>query len=175
MFGQVAQKGSIDKKKQSLIEYGLSLGLENKDLEKAVGEIVVKTEDEIHSAAKIMEACTSYIIYKELIRVENSRLFELAKEYIDDHICEDIQVSDLANELQIGRTRLYDAFSAECDVSVGQYIRRRRMHYAKKLISTTDTPITQIAEQMGFNDYNYFGKAFKKHYGVSPKSFRDKE
>lgn len=36
----------------------------------------------------------------------------------------------------------------------------------------TDMPISDIADSVGFSDYNYFLRVFKKHYGISPKKMK---
>ncbi len=46
------------------------------------------------------------------------------------------------------------------------------MHRAKKLLTTTELPVWQIAEAVGFVNYNYFSEVFRKTYGRSPRSFR---
>ena len=78
----------------------------------------------------------------------------------------------LCEQLGIGRTKLYEIFKTELGMGISQYILRRRMHRAKKLLRTTDLPIKQIADMVGFADYNYFGRVFKKTYGRSAKSYR---
>lgn len=138
----------------------------------AISEIVCKSEEEIYSAAKIMEACTSYIIYKELMVPENSRLISSAKEFIENHLSEDIQVYRLCRELDTGRTKLYEVFRKELGMGISEYIMKRRMHKAKKLLKTTELSIAEISMQAGFSDYNYFSKVFKKIYGKSPRSYR---
>ncbi|MFQ9573992.1 MAG: helix-turn-helix transcriptional regulator [Roseburia hominis] len=47
-----------------------------------------------------------------------------------------------------------------------------RLQNAAHLLRTTDTSITEIAGICGFSDGNYFGDAFRKHYGMSPRAYR---
>lgn len=172
IFGQItdqADKASVVKK---LDYWEKRCGLDRRALEAAIAAISCKSQEEIVSAAKIMEACTSYILYKELIIPENSKLLEAAKRYVDAHLSESISVESLCAELHIGRTKLYELFRRELNTGVSKYILKRRMHQAKKLIRTTDRSIADIAAAVGFSDYNYFGKVFKRVYGRSPKSYR---
>ncbi len=172
MFGQITDnpdKSELFYKAQDLSD---KYGIDKTELKKAIEIISFKSPDEISAAAKIMEACTSYIIYKELITPENSKTLDIAKKYIDEHICCDIDLSDLCKTLGIGRTKLYEIFSSETKTGIAKYIRTRRLHLAKKLLKTTDLPISEIAFKVGFSDYNYFSRIFKKHYGKSPKSYR---
>ena len=57
-------------------------------------------------------------------------------------------------------------------MGIAEYIRRRRLHKAKKLLKMTDLPISQIALAVGFADYNYFSRIYKKAYGKSPRYYR---
>ena len=149
-----------------------SCGINREALENGISGISCKTEDDIYAAANIMEACTSYIIYKELIILENSKLINAAKAYIEEHLSEDIRIETLCSELKIGRTKLYEIFREELNIVVSKYILKRRMHRAKKLLKTTEFSVTEISQSVGFSDYNYFGKAFKIIYGRSPNSYR---
>lgn len=172
MFGQITDKENKDE-----LYGGLDFWQENCDLDKtslsnAIDKIPYKSNDEIHAAAKIMEACTSYIIYKELITPESDKILEAAKLYIENHLSEDISIQKLCSHLNVGRTKLYDIFRNELKSGISKYILRRRMHRAKKLLKTTKLPISEIANSIGFSDYNYFSKVYKKTYGKSPKHYR---
>ena len=127
---------------------------------------------EIDADSKIMEACTSFIIYKELITPENNRIIEAAKGYIEEHLDGEIDPASLCETLEVGRTRLYELFRAETGMGIAAYVRRRRMHRAKKLLKNTTLSIGEIAHTVGFTDYNYFSRVYKKTYGKSPKRYR---
>jgi AraC family L-rhamnose operon regulatory protein RhaS len=57
-------------------------------------------------------------------------------------------------------------------MGIAAYVRRRRMHRAKKLLKNTTLSIGEIAHTVGFTDYNYFSRVYKKTYGKSPKRYR---
>jgi two-component system response regulator YesN len=46
------------------------------------------------------------------------------------------------------------------------------MQKAAELLTTTAASISQISEELGFDDVKYFSRKFKKQYGVSPASYR---
>lgn len=119
-----------------------------------------------------MEACTSYIIHKELIIPDNSKIIETAKAYIEEHLGEELSIEQICEDLKLSRTRLYEIFKKELKTGIAKYILRRRMHRAKKLLKTTEASIPEISMAVGFTDYNYFSRVFKKVYGKSPKSYR---
>lgn len=172
MFGQIT-----DNPDKSDLYNNMNLLKEKYDfdideLRYCINSIPYKTQDQIFSAAKIMEACTSYIIYKELITPENNKIIEAAKIYIEEYLHEDISIEQLCKNLNIGRTKLYEIFRTEMKTGISKYILRRRLHRAKKLLKTTELTVSEIAHQVGFTDYNYFSRVYKKCYGKSPKYYR---
>ena len=174
MFGQLADspdKGALFEKASVLSQ---KYGFDKQALATAIDNITCKNTEEIAAAAKLMEACTGYIIYKELITPQSSKKFEQIRTYIDSHLEEDITISKLCGELDIGRTQLYELFSREAKMGVAEYLRRRRLHRAKKLLKATELSIAEIASLVGFTDYNYFSRVYKKTYGKSPKMYRKK-
>lgn len=172
MFGQITdnpdKKAFLDK----IPFWKESYALDELKLKSGIKNITYKSELEIKSAAKIMEACTSYIIYKELIIPESDKILEAAKSYIENHLSEDISINELCKEIKIGRTKLYEIFRDELKTGISKYILRRRMHRAKKLLKTTEMSIPEIAAAVGFSDYNYFSRVYKKTYGKSPKHYK---
>lgn len=172
MFGQMADDVNREKTENRLREYALSHGLPDDRIEQGVADIRFCSIGQVKAASKLMEACTSYVLLRELITPEYSRLFDRAKEYIETHLEGECDVETLCRELEISRTKLYEIFARECPVGVAAYIRRRRMHRAKQLLKTTDLPIWEISQRVGFSDYNYFRRVFQKTYGCSPKKIR---
>ena len=55
---------------------------------------------------------------------------------------------------------------------IASFIKLKRLTKAKELVLKTDMPIPTIADSVGFSDYNYFLRVFKKHYGISPKKMK---
>ncbi|MCZ4151476.1 hypothetical protein BZG21_44625, partial [Escherichia coli] len=50
-----------------------------------------------------------------------------------------------------------------------EYVKECRLSAAKNLLISTDTPVYEIAEQVGFSQASYFIKVFKTHNGLSPQ------
>lgn len=171
MFGQVTDRTDKTPLTDKIQEW-TACGIDATQLFTAIEDISYKSPAEIEAAVQIMEACTSYILHKELILPQSSKYIEAAKAYIEQHLGEMLDTERLCEALGIGRTKLYEIFNTELGTGVSQYILRRRMHRAKKLLRTTELPIKQIADMVGFADYNYFGRVFKKTYGRSAKSYR---
>lgn len=93
---------------------------------------------------------------------------------MEQHFSEDLSVAELA-ELS-GYS--INHFSRLCYKLYGlpprQYILQQRISLAATLLSTTDLSITAVAAQCGFDDPNYFCRAFKKKMSCSPSAFRNR-
>ena len=172
MFGQIADRAERNSKKEQLAKYCEAHNINREKSQTAIDKTIFKTNDQIYAASKIMEVCTSYILSKELIIPKGNLIFDKAKEYIENHLSENFDISVMCAELNISRTRLYELFRQECSMGVSSYLRRRRMHKAKKLLKETDLPIWEVSARVGFEDYNYFSRVYKKIYGKSPIKIR---
>ena len=172
MFGQITDNPDKDNLYGNVENWKQKYALDENALKKGIATIPYKSSQQILAAAKIMEACTSYIIYKELIIPKNDKIFVAAKNYIENNLHHDISIDNLCKELKIGRTKLYEIFRNELKMGISKYILHRRMHRAKKLLKTTSLPIPEIAHSVGFADYNYFSRTYKKTYGKSPMYYR---
>lgn len=174
MLGQISENKINNTLLQKIPYWQEKYGLDSAKLNTSIQSITYKSTEEIYAAAKIMEACTCYIIFKELIEPKESRAFKSAKAYIDKNLYANLDIKEICKELSLGRTKLYDIFKQEANMGVSEYINRRRLHRAKLLLKTTDMSIPEIASAVGFNDYNYFSRIYKKHYGKAPKFYRKK-
>lgn len=64
-------------------------------------------------------------------------------------------------------------FRAEVGVSPHQYLMNCRMKYAARFLWNRKNPITFVAEQTGYPDLKSFSRAFRAHYGLSPREYRE--
>lgn len=59
-----------------------------------------------------------------------------------------------------------------CGLTPGQYIQQLRVDKAKELLSNTDQTLSYISEEIGYHDVSVFYKAFYKHTGIAPGTWR---
>lgn len=59
-------------------------------------------------------------------------------------------------------------------VTFQDYVTEKRMEKAKLLLLTSNMKNYEIAEAIGFDDVNYFSTRFKKHFGTTPKKYKQK-
>lgn len=88
------------------------------------------------------------------------------------NFAEDITLTDLAREYGISASHLSGLIKAELKMSFSEYIAARRVQKAKELLADEKISIEEIAAQVGYSDYFYFTKVFKKNVGISPSKYR---
>jgi YesN/AraC family two-component response regulator len=93
--------------------------------------------------------------------------------YIDQHYMEKISLKQMSRDLNMGTTKLCAvAKRLSGDGSITRLVSQRRVQAAKRLLIRENMPISAVAEEVGFSDYNYFTKIFKSFEGVTPSMYR---
>lgn len=88
--------------------------------------------------------------------------------YIDRYISEPITNAQLAEIACLSEDRFSHVFRDGVGKPPLQYINDMRLQKAMSLLRNSDHTVTQIAEMVGFRDYNHFGRLFRKRYGHTP-------
>lgn len=81
-------------------------------------------------------------------------------------------VEDLAEIAGMSRTSFIHKFSACMSMTPLRYITFWRMQIARQQLAQIDSPIIDIAENVGYQSEAAFGRVFKKHHGVAPATYR---
>lgn len=95
--------------------------------------------------------------------------------FIEKNLSKEIGIERLSREAGVSPSRLFQLFQAQFGESPLQYVARRKADEAKRLLTSTELSIGEIAERLGFNSANYFIRFFKKHAGRTPNELRKKE
>jgi AraC family transcriptional regulator len=149
----IAEKFNPVEKKISFINYEMFLELT---------EIVIEHECEnlrnlnLLSSLKIS---TKKEILKRLLQGRN---------FIDDNFKEKIDVKEIARLSCLSEFHFFRSFREAFGISPHNYIIKRRLKEAQKLLQTENASIGEIAFECGFADIHSFSKSFKKNLGYSP-------
>ena len=108
------------------------------------------------------------------IRIDTSKTaINQAKIYISEHFHDpDISLGSVAASVNICAPHFCFLFKKELGETFVGYLTNERMKKAKELLCCSSKRITQIAEEVGYNDYHYFTGLFKKLNGITPCEFR---
>lgn len=125
------------------------------------------------------EACeVTRMFISQLLGKEEESVHEIigkAKHYIDEHLTEELSVSNIAASLYITPNYFSRLFKRVTREGCNEYIVRKRIEKAKSLLETTSLKTGKIAMMVGYRDTNYFSLAFKKHTGLSPTKYREEK
>lgn len=91
---------------------------------------------------------------------------------IHDNPCLPLTMDDLLVRAGLQKSAFLQSFKAVTGTTPRQYILKLRLQHACDLLSETDLPISQIAEQSGFSDSFYFSRCFRQWYGLPPIQWR---
>lgn len=102
------------------------------------------------------------------------RIFEIKKIIDTNAGKEHISLTDLAKSAAISKTKLKTKFKEIVGKTAYQYYLDVKMEKAKSILEDSAIPISDLAYELGFKSTSHFSQAFKKHYGVNPKSIASK-
>lgn len=103
---------------------------------------------------------------------QNSHSIKEVKKYIKKNYLKPISVEDISKHVNISKSHLTRKFKAETGISPGQYLIKTRLSKATELLLNSDFTIDQISEKVGFSCANYFSKAFRHKFKISPTEYR---
>lgn len=95
-------------------------------------------------------------------------------DYIEDHLCDDIDYGQMAQLVGTSSFHLQRVFSFLFDISLAEYIRFRKLTRAGYELKKSDNKIIDIARKYGYDSQSSFSRAFKKFHGVTPLDSRKK-
>lgn len=99
-------------------------------------------------------------------------IVDTAVQFLHGSIDRAIQLTDVAAAARVSEGHLSHLFQRQIGVSPMRYLLRLRMDRAAQLLCSTDLPISQIAEKIGFTDPLYFSRAVRRELGASPTRLR---
>lgn len=105
----------------------------------------------------------------------SSGLGSKIKRYIEAHYQDRLSLQELSSQFFLSSSYISDIFKKTNGCTITSYIAKVRMEKAADLLRKTDWSLVRIADETGYDDYNYFCRMFKKFYQVSPNSFRHKK
>lgn len=105
----------------------------------------------------------------------SQRYIARIKQYILDNLSYNINLNDLATEINRNPSYISYIFKHETGQNLFDFITQERMKRAKHLLKNTDLKILDVARECGYEDQSYFSQVFKKYTGSTAGSFRKGE
>jgi len=106
------------------------------------------------------------------LRPNDERIHEILRRLDAWPLAKPMIVNEVASGLHIGARRLEQLLAAELGITPHSRLNKRRIEAARHLLSSTTTPLKEIAHELGLRHASHFTKWFRKHTGLAPSAYR---
>lgn len=96
-----------------------------------------------------------------------------AKEFINEHLEEDLSLSEIASAVGLSPYHFARAFKRTTGLTPQQYLTERRIEKAKSLLAKGELPIVEVGFRSGFKNQSHFTTLFRKFTKKTPKVWRE--
>ena len=97
-----------------------------------------------------------------------------AMDYIYDNIQSKIRISDIAKKIDINPNYLCELFKKETGISINNFVKKKKIQAAEKLLIYEDFSVAELADIFGFASSSHFIETFKAETGLTPKTYKEK-
>lgn len=99
--------------------------------------------------------------------------FQASIDYIEQNLPNELNIGEIAEKAALSPFYYQRIFGALCGITVGEYIRSRRMTAAAQELSCSDIKVIDIAVKYGYDSPDSFTKAFQRFHGITPTQARE--
>lgn len=104
--------------------------------------------------------------------VQLDRRIKIARTYLDEHFHEAVSLAQLAVVANLSERQLSELFRRQLGMTPRQYLTEKRMQQAWSLLELGEFSVQQVADKVGYTNLAAFSDRFRKHFGRSPRYFR---
>jgi AraC family transcriptional regulator len=124
-------------------------------------------------AVHLLRNHTSIVVNPTIENLLDGLKLQHLKDYIEEHLAEELTLSTLADLVPISQFHFARAFKAATGEPPHRYVTQRRIERAKVLLAVTQLSAAEVAYQTGFSNQSHFTAQFRKLVGLTPKQFRE--
>lgn len=121
----------------------------------------------------LFELCDGLFDANQAVLGKSTSLVGMAVAYTNEHYREGVSLKQVAADLHINTSYLGQIFKKETGSAFTDYVNTLRIREAQRLLANPALKVYEVAERVGFTDYHYFLKIFKKVTGTTPKDLRN--
>lgn len=111
------------------------------------------------------------VLHPAPMQPKNDRILEVLR-YLDEHLCEDLNIDHLADQFFISKYHLMRLFHKETGSTIHTYLIQRRLLTARELIKN-GVSASDACYRSGFRSYSSFTRAYSKNFGTTPTGRKD--
>lgn len=173
MLGQKIECGNEEQIKRRIFEISKLYEIDGNKLLSGMEELHKTDKKTMEAVMNVMMMCTSHLYRHRVIikRGDDVPSYRL-EEYLYEHLGDDLSIPAICKHFHISKSKLYSISKKAFGIGISDYIREKRIDEGKEQLVKTSKSITLIAEELGFDDANYFIRVFRQREGISPNKFR---
>ncbi|GAA4843089.1 AraC family transcriptional regulator [Paenibacillus vulneris] len=150
----------------------------NDEIARTMSDIYIQQIEEVTSYSDVKIKQNEFMLefahrVAKLREQTFSKTVLTCKNYIFNHLYEDITVTKLSELTHLHPNYLSQVFKKEVGCSLKEYIQQVKVEEAKSLLKLNELSLSEICFRLNFNDQSYFTKVFKKFTGKTPKQFQN--
>ncbi len=130
------------------------------------------TKKQIKAYGELIDLYAKYLTLTNSVVVDGKDLAEEIQSYLVHHYADEITIDDLCLYFHVSKGTLHSHFKEKYHTTVHQRLLSIRLEKARTLLTTTNDSIKTIAHAVGFQDADYFSKAFKSRYQISASNIK---
>lgn len=108
------------------------------------------------------------------LQAEHPELLDRVMAHMEKNLAMRLTLGDVARQFYVSESTISQLFRKKMGVSFHRCLTQRRLIAAKSLIEN-NVPLESASEQVGFQDYSAFYRAFRQEYGISPRQYRKRQ
>lgn len=133
-------------------------------------KMVLQAKPATDSIAERNDGYEQHLVKKDIEFIE--RIHSVIEENLNN---EDFNIDTIAGNIGLSRSAFFKKLKSMTGLAPVDLVREIRLGKAEELVATTDMSIAEIAYAVGFRESSYFGKCFKKKYGMTPMEYRSEK
>lgn len=101
------------------------------------------------------------------------RRLQRVLEHVKENIEKDLSVAEMAQVVTMSQYYFSKLFKMSTGTTPHQYVMRQRVERAQELLRESNTPLVEVATQVGFETQSHFTSVFRRLVGITPKRYRE--
>lgn len=142
--------------------------------EDAIQQLAQQADSSVFDFMKWAQAVTDKTIDSVRDALRSEGVVEKAKRFIHENFRQELSREDVAAHVYLTGDYLAKVFKSETGLTIKEYLNECRIHAAKRLLLESQTSISEIALETGFDTLSYFSTVFKKLTGETPIAYRSR-
>lgn len=142
-------------------------------------DVSVKLSEKAGQSVLDMMRWENYLLgrvfeYEEEVQ-KSQTIIEKINDYIHEHYKENIGRNEIGAQFFLVPEYLAKMYKKKTGQNLKDYINGYRLQQAKRLLNNQEMKVSDVASEVGFDNFSYFSTLFKKEYDMTPNEYRKRQ